>query len=334
MGQASRQPRYTTHLCIRIVSYCSGLGIADSELLDRTGLTLQSLFDNATRVTLAQTCQVADNALRLTADAALGLKISRDTRPEDGGVAALASSTAGTFWQRARTHERYYRLTGQILFPFWTTEDDAQVYRLTPPEPLGHLLPFFVEESFCSLRESINHNHRVNMIPDRLRLAYEAPAYQRDYQLYFQCPLEFNAADNELVFDFLALPEREFPGRALNFSLYEQMCEAMEREAGIVERVKSTLTRTESNGTLETIASDLGITSRTLSRQLEEAGYSFRQLKDEARISRSIQLLDHTNMPVEQVAQATGFRSVRRFREFFLKHTGQTPSAYRRGKSL
>ncbi len=107
----------------------------------------------------------------------------------------------------------------------------------------------------------------------------------------------------------------------------------MNRQPGVVEQVRSLLTQFGIDSTICEVAKHLGMTSRTLSRHLEQECSAFRQLKDEARIARSQQLLHHTRMPIEQIAEATGFRSVRRFREFFVRHTGQTPSVYRQTRS-
>ncbi len=208
MARTTQPGLYTTHLCVRIVDYCLKLGLDLSELLGGTGLTERLLYETDARVTVRQTAQLAANSLKLTRDPGLGLKIGGSATPAEGGIAALAASTGSSFQQRVKTYQKYYRLSGQILVPHWTSEGDLQAFRVSAPEPLGDLLPFFVEEALCNLREAINHNYQINMIPAKVRLAYDAPAYRGAYRDYFQCDVEFNAADSELLFDFLSLPER------------------------------------------------------------------------------------------------------------------------------
>lgn len=83
----------------------------------------------------------------------------------------------------------------------------------------------------------------------------------------------------------------------------------------------------------ETLASQLGISSRTLHRRLLDEGTSFRKLSQQAMISQARLYLEHERLSVTEVAYRLGYRDSANFTRAFRKATGMTPSASaRRGR--
>ena len=325
---------YTAHFFIKLVRECEILGIPAGRLLHGTGIEHARLHDAATRVTLKQTMRLADNALRLCERPDLGLYLGTKTQTNDGGLVSVAAVASGNFWEKAQLNERYHRLSGQVMSPHWRKEGPLQVYRLQAPEDLGELTPFFVEEGFSTLLTVINHNYQAAFVPHEVRLAYAPPPHQRRYGALFGCPVRFDALHNEFVGNFRALPVSRRTAHPLNFSLYQRLCEEMDPRAGIVEQVKSLLLQQGDTLTMRDLAARLGMTSRTLARRLGAQGMSYQAVKDQVRLDKATQLLRHTQMPVNGIAEATGFRSVRRFRDFFSRHRGEAPSRYRKRGAL
>src|SRR5262245_34315527 len=84
-------------------------------------------------------------------------------------------------------------------------------------------------------------------------------------------------------------------------------------------------------GSLETLARDLGLSSRQLRRAVrQEFGVSPVELAQTRRLLLAKQLLTETRLPLIEVALASGFASVRRFNALFLSHYGMPPSQLRR----
>jgi AraC-like DNA-binding protein len=321
---------YTAHFFIKVVRECEILGVAAERLLHGAGIEHERLHDAATRVTLKQTLRLAGNALRLCDRPDLGLYLGTRTQTNDGGLVSVAAIASGKFWEKAQLNERYHRLSGQIMTPYWRKEGSLQVYRLHAPEDLSELTPFFVEEGFSTLLTVIKQNCQTAFVPSEVRLAYGPPPHQSRYGALFGCPVRFNALHNEFVGNFRALPVSRRSAHPLNFRLYQRLCEEMDPRAGIVEQVKSLLLQQGEALTMRDLASRLGMTSRTLARRLGSQGRSYQDVKDQVRLDKATQLLRHTQMSVSGIAEATGFRSVRRFRNFFTRHQGEAPSHYRK----
>jgi AraC-like DNA-binding protein len=84
-----------------------------------------------------------------------------------------------------------------------------------------------------------------------------------------------------------------------------------------------------SDWTLDRLAQALGISVSTLKRRLQEANLSFRQLLDEERMSKAMDLLTQDHQSVAQVALACGYESQSRFAARFRKYYSLNPSDVR-----
>jgi transcriptional regulator GlxA family with amidase domain len=81
---------------------------------------------------------------------------------------------------------------------------------------------------------------------------------------------------------------------------------------------------------LSQVARHAAMSMRTLSRRFrDQVGLSPAQWIARARIRRAQQLLEATALPIEQVAERTGFRSASVLREHFGIIVGTSPLAYR-----
>ncbi|MGW0736194.1 GlxA family transcriptional regulator [Streptomyces sp. NPDC002851] len=82
--------------------------------------------------------------------------------------------------------------------------------------------------------------------------------------------------------------------------------------------------------TLNDLARHAGVSVRTLTRRFHaEAGVSPLQWLLHQRIERAKELLETTDLPMDQVAQASGLGTADSLRKHVVRRTGLTPSAYR-----
>jgi transcriptional regulator GlxA family with amidase domain len=81
---------------------------------------------------------------------------------------------------------------------------------------------------------------------------------------------------------------------------------------------------------LERLASDLGVTERTLNRRTRAAvGESPMQLVQRVRVQTAVQLLETTTYPVERIARKVGLSSPSSLYRLLVKHTGKSPLGHR-----
>jgi AraC-like DNA-binding protein len=83
--------------------------------------------------------------------------------------------------------------------------------------------------------------------------------------------------------------------------------------------------------TVEQIAGQLALSSRSLHRQLAAEGTSYQRVLDELRRNEAIRLALDEQRPFKAIAAAVGFSDPRCFRRAFKRWTGTTPQQFRRG---
>lgn len=86
--------------------------------------------------------------------------------------------------------------------------------------------------------------------------------------------------------------------------------------------------------TLELVAGQLHMSTRTLKRRLREQGLSFRQLLDAARLEASTRLLRNTAFSVDHVAWCVGYSCGANFARAFHRWAGMAPAHWRRQRGL
>lgn len=81
---------------------------------------------------------------------------------------------------------------------------------------------------------------------------------------------------------------------------------------------------------LDQLSDALGVARMTLRRRLAAAGTSFQEIKDSERRSLATNLLDHTRLSIEQIAERLDFCDSDAFRTAFRAWEGMPPTEYRR----
>ncbi|MBX3198483.1 MAG: AraC family transcriptional regulator ligand-binding domain-containing protein [Labilithrix sp.] len=84
------------------------------------------------------------------------------------------------------------------------------------------------------------------------------------------------------------------------------------------------------DATLATVASELGLSARTLQRKLESMRTSFGAARAQILHQRADQLLLEGSLSVEEIAERLGFSSRGAFERAYLRWSGKRPSAARR----
>ncbi|KAF0805650.1 AraC family transcriptional regulator [Alcanivorax xiamenensis] len=96
-----------------------------------------------------------------------------------------------------------------------------------------------------------------------------------------------------------------------------------------VTRMLNILVPEKGAPTQDTIARELALSTRTLTRRLAEEGSSFGGLLEQVRMERAERLLLGTALPLSRIASKLGYRDPSSFSRAFKRVTGVAPSARR-----
>jgi len=179
---------------------------------------------------------------------------------------------------------------------------------------------------------------RDDIAPIRIYFEQKKPPQRtlEHYQEYFRCELIFDAGVNVMEFDasLMELPIRH-PDPALLHTLQEQaekQHQELQRCDPVVIQVRSTL-QNMMERTIprrERVASQLGMSERTLQRRLLEAGSSYQQILDDLRLELAQDWLVTKEWSVSDIALRLGFTEPRSFQRRFKSWTGTSPGEFRR----
>lgn len=305
-------------------------------LMVATDLTVEALLDERTRLSGAQQIRILENALRLSADPGLGLRVGRRLTPAaHGPMGYLASSSPNllaalhAFQSFVPTRLSFARLE---LHP---GETDMLVQchfdQAMRPE-VNRFLAETCAAAFFACAEFI-----IGRPVDEAetRFTHADPGPNMDYGHYL--PGRVLCASEQMI---LRIPMTvcEIPNVLANhesYALAQTQCERLLAELRAhphsLRRQIETMMLSYPSGTLteEAAAAALFISKRTLARRLKSEATGFREIRDDilARQARN-HLLDN-GLSVDATAALLNYHDSANFRRAFKRWFGVSPDQYR-----
>jgi AraC-like DNA-binding protein len=285
-------------------------------------------------ITAWQMQQVSGYAMRELDDEALGW-FSRRLPWGSYGMLARASISAPTLQLALQRWCRHHGLIAPDIALSLTVAGDIASISITEHTDLGAL------REFCLVSVLRNiHGLACWLVDSRIPLQaaqfpFAAPVHRDAYGILFSGPTAFEAGPASLRFDtrYLSLGLRR-DEKALQQMLQHALPLTVlqyRRDRLLVQRVRQTLaSQAQQTHSAEALATLLHVSPRTLHRQLKEEGASLQGLKDEVRQARAVDLLNRTDRPIKQVAEAAGFQNEKSFIRAFKGWTGRSPGEFRK----
>ncbi|HEY4144603.1 AraC family transcriptional regulator [Pinirhizobacter sp.] len=316
--------------------------LADRDGVDCTpwfaGLPLDrsQIADPDARVSYRQAAIVLRRALLAVGDPALGMRAGRDGNLGSFGLLGLAMMTSASFGDAMRVGIENHKVCGSLLDIGFDMPGPREAALVAWPRFGEHaLLPFLCEELFASCLAVARELVGPALRPLRLELTYPRPAYVRQYMDFFQCELRFGAPANQIVMDARWL---EVPLPGYNARTRQQALAICTRELPhgtssdeVVMAVEQLLrSRLREHPRLPEVARCLNMSERSLRRRLAEGGRVFRDIHDQLRAERAMELLYAGHLSVAEVGAEIGFADPREFRRAFKRWTGMPPRDARR----
>lgn len=319
------------------VELMSEFDVPADRFLEGTGLVVSDLARPDLKTSSAQFTSVLCNMVRLSGRMDVGFLLGNRIRASVYGMYGYALLCAPTLRAALDTAVRYQALTGGLDNQSWHVDGKQAVWLTTGTGDLRDLdydkaeatviRDFHTAASVLVLKDIMGPGFR----PDWIALTGAPTPHASDMARELQCALKFGQPRNEIRYDAELLdrpPQLANPVTAAEVSqTCARLLDRMRLDAGITRRVYHELTNQPGHfPDLETIASTLCMTSRTLRRKLTAEGTSFRDLLDEVRSALAEDYLRAANMSVDDVAFALGFTDSQSFRRAYRRWTGQSPS--------
>lgn len=316
-----------------LLSLLGKLGISERELLNGTGLSsadCQTEFS----FTATQLNTLFSNALRLSNDPQLGLKVGSQFDLPSQGIFGYALMTSSTVGDALKLLVRYNR----AILPSIQIELKSIDGRMEIVAQAEHL-PLALERFYCELLYAaiLNSRHILFDIPAtsfRLELDYAAPDDTELYQKIFGPKVQFNCNRRALSFDDESLAFAISTANPLTQDILQRECDRLLPRDGhrgrVSARVQQALLQAGSEfPTCAAMAQKLHMSESTLQRHLAKEGNKFQQLLDKVRYRLASEYLLGTTLPVSEIASLLGFSDTANFRRSFKRWADSTPSEIR-----
>ncbi|RYH74006.1 AraC family transcriptional regulator [Flavobacteriaceae bacterium 144Ye] len=192
------------------------------------------------------------------------------------------------------------------------------------------------EASFVMLVGILNEVTGKNIKP--IEVNFKHSFSSSDYfSEYFDCPVNFNATENTLIFnsntlEVSTIKADKFIHQFLLERMEQEKSKLSEQEDVLTSEINKLLKESMSSGipSISQVGDYLGMSARTLKRRLADRNLSFRELIQKNQHETATQLLSNSSQSVGEIAFLTGFSEQSAFNRAFKRWTGQAPNEYRK----
>ncbi len=328
------QPGLSGHFARVLINRAGELGLPPEQLLGAVRLSDELLTNPLTRITPAQLGILLRTVWRELDDELVGFGADRQ---RFGTFALMARQMVDSVTLRdaLRYSFKFINLTSNSMRWELLEDQDAHL-ELSLVDP-GRDPDHFLEEFMLLLWHRFSNwliGERIPLTTTRFR--FSRPAHWREYRLMYPGELGFDQPVTSASFhrSYLFAPvirSRIDLHRYLQRTPDEWFVKQM-FDGSVSDRVLHALSESNGGITLESLAAEWKVSSRTLHRQLQREGSGFRKLHEQLRKDRAVTMLLAENCQVKQIANALQMTEPA-FSRAFKQWTGMSPLAYRKARS-
>lgn len=317
-------------------------GIAPEPILDAAGLERADVAADRPRIANDKNTALFELAAAASGDDFFGLFVGGLSDPRDLGAVSylmLASDTLGDALDQLR---RYLGLISEVDTIDLSCDAARAVVTAIPAQPGT---PAGQQSAGRQSAESgslffvrfLQHLVEPGLAPLEVRFVHGFDGQPDAHIRAFGCPVRFRHSHNQVVFrrSDLSKPVTSADNRL--FRILKSLCDALlaQSAAGIpplVASVRGHIAKLlpKQRAKAKIVASEMGMSERTLTRRLSAHGTSFSEIRDTMRRDLATEYLRESDQSLTQIAFLLDYSSQSAFSSAFKRMTGRTPRDVRR----
>ena len=321
-----------------MVNFAARSGVDAETCLLGTGITTAQLRDADALIAREQEMRLIENLiLALPQVPALGFELGLQYNVATFGIWGFALRTSRTLREALERCLRYLPLSTAYC-RFWSQVDEGEFALCADPGAIPqHLRQFLLERDTGT---AVNLVRELSLSGIRLRgLEYEGPAPAHAARIEALCGIapHYGGARNAIV---LRREDAEIPLPMYDAHLarlLDDQCRAQLKRrqvSGVTGQVRQlVLGPLGLVASIEDVAQHLVMAPRSLRRKLEEEGTSFRDIVEAERRQLAMQLLQGSQMKLDEIALQLGYGDTASFTRAFRRWLGQAPGEYRKSSA-
>lgn len=328
------QPSGLVRLVLLQLDKLGQLGLSREVLLREAKVDERQLRDPDARIPLAAVERLWRVAAEHVPDPAFGLRLGAETSVREWGLVGYAAAFSSTLGSALNRFAHYSRVVSDALVVRIDTERDATWVRLDVQPALRAFRPA-VDARLAALLSACREMAGAPVTPLLVQLSYRQPPDVKEYERFFGAPLEFGALTSSFLLRSEELARRLAMADKTLVSYLETLADQKLASIGAERTLRDRVHRvlwaelSERTPNLEGVARALGMSARTLQRQLRQEGATFAKLLDGLRREMAPTLLRDGQHGVSEVAFLLGYEDPSAFRRAFQRWFARSPRSFR-----
>ena len=298
---------------LMLLHYAQQQGLDHDDLLAESGLPADIMSNPDSRVPTRSMLRLWRAVIAGIDDPLLGLNVARQPGVSDLGLVGYAMRYSNNLHDALYRLARYQRILSEaVRFTLTETDESCVITWVSHPALLAIRHP--VEGSMTLLVRAARELTGINLSPLKVDLPTPPPTDPGAYKSEFRCDIEFGS---EVAAITWSQQHMNLPTPAADTQLADYLDQLAKIAVEPIDTDHDSMTTAvrralwamlpRGRPNIWRIASDLGISVRTLQRRLGEEGSSFSAVLDELRRDITRELLTQGNQPAADISFLLGY---------------------------
>ncbi|WP_333607104.1 AraC family transcriptional regulator [Arsukibacterium sp.] len=332
--QAAPQLVLPGHYLRNLLDLAQSRGAQSQTILTAAGLALNMPEQPDATLSWPQFQEVIKLCCEQTKEPALGLYLGSQLTITTHGLLGLASMSSRNVHEALTLICKYAAMRSPLLTLSMQQQKQQVRLNLTELQPLAEVRHFVVETFAVALHALLNFVSGQQYQLQQVQFAFARPAYSELYQAFFPCPVLFDQEEHGFIFAAADLAiSSPWADRQVQSQLTaqcEQELQHWQQSQSMAGLIRLMLGRTKGRiPSIEQVATEFALSSRTLRRRLAEENTQYHQLVADWRQQMAEQYLLTTGLPVQQIGYLLGYADPANFGRAFRRQYGLSPQQYR-----
>jgi AraC-like DNA-binding protein len=195
-----------------------------------------------------------------------------------------------------------------------------------------HTDRLFAEYGYAVVLRALRELTGRNVSPEAINFIHGRNTHKTEFERFYRCPVTFNATADCMVFPTELLPTPILTSDKYLLQLLKDACDEVLRKRTKISGSLRAMVENEivqllphGKAQVEKVASNLGMSNRTLARRLAEEGTSYAAILDQLRRDLSARYLKDPALSLNQIAWLLGYSMVTSLNHAFRRWTGNSP---------
>ncbi|MBK8970054.1 MAG: AraC family transcriptional regulator ligand-binding domain-containing protein [Hahellaceae bacterium] len=324
----------STHI---LLEYARSIDIPEARILQGTRLSAALCMLPDTLIRSWQEVQLIENLLSVTGDAfQTGFQVGHRYRLSSYGMWGLGMLTSPTLNDAVALGIEFLQTASHFNHVCKEFRQGKVNIILDDRHLPAAIQPFLTGRDLSSIAIMLSELLPGLSIPMiGLRLAMPKRPLPPGFELIYPVNIEWNAPCHAILAEEWIMAAPLPNANAITHTLCRNQCikqlALLRQMEGVRGRIKQLLVnQLQSSPSMESIAGQLNVTPRTLRRQLESEGCTWRDIKNEVRLEMAERLLNNSALSIQEIASQLGYSDISAFSHAFKRQKQTSPDHFRR----